>query len=740
MKKKPTLLLLLLWTFLPFLSFSQATTFLFSNLNTGRLDSARYLPASSEPDAAWFTPGFNDKSWKKDVAALGFGYGPSGYIKIDSTAKSLYSRFSFTVADKAKIKYLNFYCDYDDGYIAYLNGVEIARVNVDKSVPFPPYDAVATRSHASELLLGLTSPVLGIYLDSTFLSNNLVDGDNIFAVHVINDSIGNDLFFFPSILDISDPRIGRSDQYFQRFDARYKRLIDVDSTDIPLVVVETDQNGIAYDQRIWATAHMGIINNGEGKFNKPSDPYNEYNGLIKIRLRGQSSRDFPKRSFRFELVDANLADTSFALLGMPKESDWILFGPYADKSQVRNKFAYDLASRMGEYNPRTRFCELVINGQSEGLYLLTEQVKRDKNRVNISKLKTTDITGVDVTGGYIFMYDKADVFYKGTFRTNGRKLVYPDSLTAEQQHYLKRYFTVYDSILTKTNDFRDPKKGFRKYASDSSFVDFIITNEIAKNPDAYIYSTYLYKDRDDKDGRTKFGPLWDCDIAYGTSQFQNGYQTSGWQFDINSNGGGMRITRYLQDTLFVRLLQNRWHELRTKTLSNDSILTFLDQLIDQVKLARERNYNIWPVIEKDLFYVYPACMVNSYESEISNMKSWITARLAWIDDNIDKIHYNLQVVGNAQYESISGVNLRLFPNPFEDELTIDFNLEKGGDTRLEIYSFTGQLQYKADIGKVEGYRKVTLNDGTISSLQQGMYVAKLVVDNTPVQSIKVIKR
>jgi hypothetical protein len=89
---------------------------------------------------------------------------------------------------------------------------------------------------------------------------------------------------------------------------------------------------------------------------------------------------------------------------------------------------------------------------------------------------------------------------------------------------------------------------------------------------------------------------------------------------------------------------------------------------------------------------------------------------------------------------MAGVDLRVFPNPFENELTIDFNLNKGGDTRFEIYSLTGQLQYKTTVGKVEGYRQLTFSDNSIASLQKGMYVAKLFVDNIPVQSVKVIKR
>jgi hypothetical protein len=354
MKNKSTLLIVILLTIFPLFSFSQ--TYLFTNS-----DTLKYFAAKSEPYSAWFTPEFDDSTWPEDKAFIGYGYKNISLPNtvIDSTIKSLYVRFSFNIAKKKDVKILDLAFDYDDGYIAYLNGVEVARLNADKSVQFPPYNTVATRSHASELTFHVTDPVLSVYLDSSVTQSCLVDGENCMAIHIINDHVGDDLLFIPTLIDITNSHYN----LWGELESRYKRLIDVDSTDLPLVVIETDQYGIAYTQSIWTTPYMGIINNGEGKFNKPSDLYNDYNGLISIRTRGQSSRDFAKQSYRFELVDSSGADTSFVLMGMPKESDWVLFGPLTDKSQVRNKLAYDLASRMGQYAPRTRFCELAINGQ-----------------------------------------------------------------------------------------------------------------------------------------------------------------------------------------------------------------------------------------------------------------------------------------------------------------------------------------------------------------------------------------
>ncbi len=100
-------------------------------------------------------------------------------------------------------------------------------------------------------------------------------------------------------------------------------------------------------------------------------------------------------------------DTSFSLMGLPAESDWILHGPYSDKALIRNYLAYTLARDMGHYASRTRFCELFLNDQYRGVYVLIERIKRDSARVDIAKLLPTDVTGDQLTGGYIVKIDRS---------------------------------------------------------------------------------------------------------------------------------------------------------------------------------------------------------------------------------------------------------------------------------------------------------------------------------------------
>ena len=114
--------------------------------------------------------------------------------------------------------------------------------------------------------------------------------------------------------------------------------------------------------------------------------------LIGIEIRGSSSQMFDKKSYGFETWDEMGEDLNTSLGGFPEEEDWILYGPYSDKSLVRNVLIYELSNNMGQYASKTKFYELEINGVFQGIYVLMEKIKRDRNRVDISKNKAVSYT------------------------------------------------------------------------------------------------------------------------------------------------------------------------------------------------------------------------------------------------------------------------------------------------------------------------------------------------------------
>jgi hypothetical protein len=172
------------------------------------------------------------------------------------------------------------------------------------------------------------------------------------------------------------------------------------SSNLPIVIIETNGQTIPDEPKI--NVDMGIIYNGPGQMNYITDPYNEYDGIVGIERRGNSSQYyFPKKQYAFETRDSLSMNLNVSLLGMPEENDWILHAPYSDKTLMRNVLAYKMASDLGDYASRTAYCEVVINGDYKGVYVLMEKIKRDVNRVNITELDENDIAGDSLTGGYM---------------------------------------------------------------------------------------------------------------------------------------------------------------------------------------------------------------------------------------------------------------------------------------------------------------------------------------------------
>jgi hypothetical protein len=681
----------------------------------------KYLAATEEPDSNWFMPGFDDSSWLQDTGTIGYGYFNED-VTIDNDAASLYLRYRFNVTDKSKVDEINISCNYDDGYIAYLNGKKILSVNAGDSADAPAYDDVTVRSHERE-----TYPyqVLGYYFDKPRLDSLLADGQNILAVHVLNDTIGgSDLYFKIYLYNLTGTNYNMYSDLF-----RYKRQCRLDSTEFPIVVINTDEYGIPY-RKIRRKAYMDIIDKGPGKYNKPSDSSNVYSGEVSIEVRGQSSAEYPKRSYRFETIysiDTLEIDTNVALLGMPEDEDWILTGPFHDKAQFRNSMIYDLGRRLGSYQVRSRYCELIMNGEFLGLYCLTENIKRHPYRVNIARLRDVEISGVDVTGGYIMRLDKdyGDV-----------EIVYPksDNIQPEQTEYIYSFLDTCMAVLY-SNYFTDPDSGFRKYMSDTSLVDYLVMNELTKNADAYLYSTYFYKDRADIDNRIKFGPLWDYDLAFGNTIFQEGFLTYGWQFDFNTR---LPVTRILQDVAVVDLFQARWHELRQGMLHTDSVFALIDSIVNYIHEPVQRNYEVWPVISERLFQPY--YVSQTYEEEILNIKNWLTERLQWIDDNIDNLYYPVDIYSGASNNPVTGyIGFEAYPNPFTSELSVSFSSSYPGDLKIQLYNLLGQLKLELSTSITEGYKEVKLDD-RIGSLPPGIYIMNITVNSKLIGIKKLIRK
>ena len=424
--------------------------------------------------------------------------------------------------------------------------------------------------------------------------------------------------------------------------------VNLTSSNLPIFVINTNGQQIPDEPKI--KVHLGIIYNGEGNRNYLTNPFNHYNGNIEIEIRGSSSQLFPKKSYAVQTIDANGNSLDTSLLGLPSENDWIFYGPYPDKSLIRDVLSYRLFADMGHYASRSKFFELIINNEYVGVYALLEKVKRDKNRVDIAKLNPDDIEGDELTGGYIFKIDKTDGsntngWYSTflPFQNAWQRILYQyhypegDEIVYQQAEYIRSKVYEFESCMN-TSLFNDPFAGYYDKMGMDSFVDGFIISELSRNVDSYRLSLFMHKDKDSKGGKIKFGPIWDYNFTFGNADYYSAWSTSGWQLYTDFKEDPFQPPfwwrKLMTDKIFTNRISARWNQFRQNELSNQRILSLVDSLASLLNEAQQRNFTKWKILGT---YVWPNYFIgNTFESEINYLKSWITYRLNWMDSIIPK--------------------------------------------------------------------------------------------------------
>ena len=408
------------------------------------------------------------------------------------------------------------------------------------------------------------------------------------------------------------------------------------TSNLPIVIVDTSGNWIRDEPKI--PASMKIIYDESGGRNSLNSQHIDFEGKIGIELRGKLSLGFPKKQYGVEIQDHEGNDKDASLLQLPAESDWVLNGPYLDKTLMRNYLAYAFSNRIGRYASRTKFVELFLNESGDatiedkhyvGVYLLIEKIKRGKDRVDIKSLKPENITG-----GYILKIDKMDRYETYFFTRSGTRLfyVYPKGyeISTAQKAWIQNHISEFEAALAG-KDFKDPERGYAKYIDTHAFIDHFIINELFRNIDGFRNSTYMYKDRD---GKLTMGPIWDFNLSMGNAHFNQGWKTDGWL--IYTNPVPFWWDRLLQDENFTQKLAKRWQALRKDVLATSKLLDTIDKTAEYLSEPQQRDYQRWSSPGHRAFRA--PLLTNRglpiYEQEVQQIKTWLQARLKWIDIHI----------------------------------------------------------------------------------------------------------
>ncbi len=590
------------------------------------------------------------------------------------------------------------------------------------------FDGTCFRGDANIAIVTQNPPFSGTFkaMNPLGMANNNQNPNGIWKLRIYDSANGDD-----GTLDSWSITFGSDPATYQPFT----------NSNLPIVLLNTNGQTIPDEPKI--QAHMKIINNGTGNINTITDFPNAYNNNIGIERRGSTSADFPQKSYGFETRDINGTVKDTVLLGLPEEHDWILYAPYNDKTCMRNILTYELANQMQHYASRTILCELVLNGQYQGIYVLMEKIKRDANRVDIAKLLPTDISGDDLTGGYIVKIDKTTGTNSDGWTSNYQSednsdinflYHYPksDEIQPQQKEYIQAYIDSFETALASPS-FADPVSGYRKYTVPETFIDFLILNEIGKNVDGYRLSTFIHKEKDSKGGKLRMGPMWDFNLAWWNADYCNGDNYTGWQYELSDNCLGNHQlptwwTRMTEDPWFQDELKCRWTILRQSFLSTDSLHAKVDSIAQYIDQAKNRHFDKWPLLG---IYTWPnpEPIPAGYSEEITAIKSWILNRAAWIDNNIIGTCH----LGLIQQEIAS---LSVYPNPFNENLTISWFSAGMNNTLIKLFDLQGNQISSFEKPSAYGMNEVKLD--SFPALSSGIYWIE-IQEGTSISRIKLVK-
>ena len=436
-----------------------------------------------------------------------------------------------------------------------------------------------------------------------------------------------------------------------------------------------------------------------------------------IARRGETSlRELYKPNLAVETWGEGVDDdVKIAPLGMPSESDWVLWSPWeTDPSGIRNALIYELSNQTGNYAVRTRFVEVFMNlsggdlsmDDYAGFYVLMEKVKRGSDRVDVEAITPLDNTEPNVTGGYMLAIDKSDV---NSVPLTGMEQTHmqcndPRENTAQQTTYIQNYIINFEAQRWNPN----PETGYPAYIDVDSFIDHHLLNMLARNPDGLRFSTFLSKPRS---GKLTMGPIWDFDRSMESDDDRDD-DPMVWSY-VGSNG--TEFFSYDDDWAWWQPLLStvdfwqsyidHWQDVRMNAFSTSNVTAVIDKMAAEVAEARARDIAKWTGFVDPRprawlsAYLSPRTGDNgldgTQQGEINHLKWWWSSRLDWIDPHFVSMPVLSQTSG-----PVSGDFQLSIHSPSGDPIyyTLDGSDPRasGGSVSVSAVEYTGSIIISPD--------------------------------------------
>ena len=418
-------------------------------------------------------------------------------------------------------------------------------------------------------------------------------------------------------------------------DSEYLEMLGLEPfvSELPVLMVDTDGQQIQKENTIWVNVAVLDQEGGNDIYGAPDQVL-----TATIKYRGASSyAGFDKPQYRLKFYNGvNEGALDYDLFGLGADSEWVLNGPYLDRSLLRNYLMYKLSGEIMEWAPDCTFFELFVDGKYQGVYLAIEPVTDGASRLRLSQFGL--LSGAT---SYIVKWDRVGTetnvlhTYGETAGYTSQELSvsYPGirSLTTRQYEWIEQDISQFEEVLY-SDSFADPNVGYEAYIDVDSFVNYFIINEFSMNQDAGNLSTFIYKELG---GKMQLC-VWDFNNSFDNYQW---FALDTNEFFLVENNW---FSRLLQDSSFVDRVVEQYRQLRQGSLSDEHIKEVLTQGREQLGEAVDRNFALWG-------YTFGTSMLidgeddisrdpENYEQALEMLENTIQERLAFLDASIEELY------------------------------------------------------------------------------------------------------
>ncbi len=406
--------------------------------------------------------------------------------------------------------------------------------------------------------------------------------------------------------------------------------LDTFATTLPILVIDTYGADIVDEPKITAILEVFDASN-PAALNRLSHPPTQ-RARIGIEIRGYSSQSAPKRQFSLAFHDANGKDQPRPFVGLPSAADWVLSATHSDLTMIRNPLTYTLAAALPRWSPRTRHVEVFLNTSGAslspadylGLFVITERVQRDPNRVDLPRV---DSTLPPDANAYLFEFTQREniwihaPWFCGPYSGIKLTFVYPKTPNVQQKDYAQQRFTLLEEAL-----FAHRCQDFARAVDLDVFADYHLFNELVLNVDAFRRSLFIQAH---PNAPLLLWPLWDFDLAYRENH----------PGELTTWTTAMRVWAHhaLHCATYRRVLLQRWTDLRQGPLATATIDHTIDTLASAIRPAALRNIERWPTALAENGYTPTTPADLAFDTEIEALRTFLHTRAAWMDANLPAI-------------------------------------------------------------------------------------------------------